>query len=194
MLVTLCSCSWAEDDPFADLPIAFQLRIGNRQSSAKFENQIFNFRACHNGEFVNQIDMDWAVLSPGVGCLDDNWWAGITARYLNDPSGRPELASWDPEPALMYFQFHHRTSGVEGRVYIPLIWKIEEKLIRPWIELENLRMLRFGKQTELFLRGQYELGGSLQGEIGLRQRFKGIDFEATTSGAYSIGAKYTTAF
>lgn len=169
-----------ETDPFADLPVNLNLEWGSESSYGKFEIQIFNFRVTHNGGFFSQVDMDWAVLSPGVECLDDNWWAGITAKYENPPSERSGLIGSTAEPALMFFQLHHRQRKAEGRVYIPMAFVIDGIKLKPWIELERLTLVDLGKNTTVYFAGQYELGDKPEFDLGLCQKIGPFKLKAYT--------------
>ena len=182
-----------ETDPSADLPLTLSLEYGSQRSYGRIEDQIFNFRITHNGEFFSQIDMDWAVLSHGAKCLDDNWWAGLTAKYRNPPHERSGLVGSTVEPAQMFLQLHHRTRRIEGRFYIPLILEIEDQKVNPWVEIERLTLIEVG-QTSLFLRGQYELGGKPEFDFGVCQRIKFIEARALASGNWSIRASASTNF
>lgn len=191
--IALCSSSWAEESSYDYIPTTLSLSAGNRVSYVRLENQIFDLRFSHNGRFIDQIDMDWAVLSPGVECLDDNWRAGITARYLKNPAERLLVNHPKPEPALMYFQFHHRTENLEGRIYIPLTWQVEGQRVSPWIELEHLTVLKPTRDSSVFLRGRYA-DQDAEIEVGFRQRVKELEIEITSGGRYFVGARITTGF
>jgi len=194
MLVILCSLSAAEDDPYLNLPATFSLVLGSKTSYFRFEHQLCNMRGVYNGDFVSQIDLDFAVLSPGIDCLTDNWWAGITALYTEEAQSGAQLIGQKPKPPQMFFQFYHKSRFAEGRIYLPLVHSLEGIRYHPWAELERLRLFRPFPNTEIFLRGIYEIGKSPEFELGVYQNLKGLTLEATTGGAYSIGAKYTTAF
>lgn len=188
-----------ETDPFADLPVSFSAEYGNRTSYFRIDEQIFHLRMTHNGEYFSQVDMDFAVFSPGEECLNDNWSLGPTAWYPRAPGENSNLIGRRPVPARMYLQFHHMTRRLEARIYIPLMYKVENQRVMPRFELERLTLLELDrKKTTLYLRGWYEPGKTPDLDLGVSRLFGSVEFKACTDllkpgtdFGFSVGLKVT---
>lgn len=195
ILAVICLCLaplWAEEakDPF-DKPITLSLATGNRGSEFEYKNQIFNMKVWF-WEYARQIDMDWALFSPGEECLDDNWWLGISAQYYEPPNdNRLRLVGQESKSPGMFFNFHHRTDSLELRIFYPIAACIDGRWFYPWIQLDRLKLIDFSKSTRLYLYGEYGLHHDTAISAGLRQKIGSVEIKVRSDGVWSVGANTT---